>query len=295
MTAVHRLLRVALGTVLVTSGLVHPPRAAAVGSVVLVGAADIASCGSTSDQKTASLLDGIRGTVFTAGDNAYPNGTAREFRACYAPTWGRHRGRTRPAPGNHDYHVRGAAGYFGYFGVRAGPPGRGWYAYSRGAWRIYSLNSNCDEIGGCGIGSRQQRWLAADLAAHPRKCVLAYWHHPRFSSGMHGNQTEVQGLWQTLFRAGAEIVVNGHDHDYERFAPQDAMGRRDVARGIREFVVGTGGAGLRGFSNVKPNSEVRQARSAGVLKLVLGAGFYRWHFISAATSKSTDSGRGTCH
>jgi hypothetical protein len=296
----HRLPRALLTALLSASAVLGTPgapvtTAAATGSVVLVGAGDIASCSSTADRRTAGLLDEIGGTVFTTGDNAYPSGSGWQFRHCYGPTWGRHYDRTRPAVGNHEYATTGASGYFHYFGWRAGQPGRGWYTYNRGAWRIYVLNSNCSRVGGCWVGSKQERWLRAELAAHPRECVLAYWHHPRFSSGFHGNEPAVRGFWRTLHAAGADVVVNGHDHDYERFAPQDYRGELDVAHGIREFVVGSGGRELRPLKALRPNSEVANADSFGVLKLTLGDGWYRWRFVAAGTSPFTDSGTADCH
>lgn len=273
----------------------QPAEAASSDSVAtLIGAGDIASCAYTTDSQTAALLDGEWGTVLALGDNAYNKGSLEQYRNCYGPTWGRYLKRTRPVPGNHEYQTPGAAGYFGYFGTRAGTPGKGWYAYNRGAWRVYALNSNCGDIGGCWMGSRQQRWLEADLKAHPRHCVLAYWHHPYFSSGFHGNFTEVRGLWKTLQAAGAEVVLNGHDHDYERFAPQTWQGQADAAQGIREFVVGTGGTALRDFDLVKPNSEVRNRSAHGVLRLRLHDGMYRWRFISTDGAFS-DSGTTSCH
>jgi len=260
---------------------------------VLVGAGDIASCGLTADSATAKVAAGIAGTVSTAGDNAYEGGTAAEFQDCYGPTWGAFRDRTNPAPGNHDYGTSGAGGYFGYFGTRAGPVGTGWYAYDLGAWRIYALNSNCTKVS-CAAGSEQEQWLPADLATSPRACVLAYWHHPRFSSGEHGNDTGVTPLWNALYEAGAEVIVNGHDHDYERFAPQSPGGAADPARGIRELVVGTGGASLRSFSTIRANSEVRNSTTYGVLKLTLSSGSYTWEFVPAGSGTFKDSGSGTC-
>ena len=270
--------------------LVDPPEP----DPVLVGAGDIASCVMSGDSATAKLLDGIAGTVFTAGDNAYEHGTAAQFNDCYRPTWGRHRSRTRPAPGNHDYFTAGAAGYFGYFGTRAGTAGQGWYAYDVGAWRVYALNSNCAAIGGCEAGSAQETWLRTDLAANPRQCVLAYWHHPVFSSGVHGNDPTMGDIWAALHEAGAEVVVNGHDHDYERFAPQAPDGSADPA-GIREFVVGTGGAGLRGFGTVRANSLVRSSSAHGVLKLTLRPTSYSWAFVPVAGKTFKDSGSTACH
>jgi calcineurin-like phosphoesterase family protein len=259
---------------------------------VLVGAGDIATCGSSDDDATAALLDGIAGTVFTAGDNAYGDGTPTEFARCYDPTWGRHKARTRPSPGNHDYESGRADGYYGYFGARAGPAGRGYYSYDLGAWHVVSLNSNID----MSAGSPQEQWLRADLAATKKRCVVAYWHHPRFSSSDdHGSEPETQPLWQALYDHGAEVVISGHDHTYERFAPQTPEGAADSQRGIRQFVVGTGGKSHYGFGAPLPNSEVRDNTSYGVLKLTLDPGSYAWTFVPAAGGSFTDSGRGTCH
>ena len=267
---------------------------AASGDPVLVGAGDIADCGLRADTATARLVATIGGTVFTAGDNAYPNGSARQFRNCYGPTWGRFRARTRPAPGNHDWVTRGLAGYRGYFGARAAPRGRSWYSYELGTWHVIVLDSDCSFVGGCGSRSAQGRWLVADLRASAKRCTLAIWHHPRFSSGQHGNATAVAPFWRALYNAGAEVVINGHDHDYERFAPQTPTGRADRARGIREFVVGTGGAALRPFATSRPNSQHRTARAHGVIRLVLHATSYEWRFIPTAGS-FRDSGSGPCH
>jgi hypothetical protein len=255
-------------------------------AVVLVGAGDIARCGSAADGATAELLDGIGGTIFTTGDNVYPSGTRADFRDCYHPSWGRHRDRTRPSPGNHDYLTPGARGYFRYFDRRAGPNERGYYAYRRGPWRIYSLNSEV-------LSNAQLAWLRADLSKHRPRCSLAYWHRPLFSSGTHGNAPEMRELWRLLYRGGVEFVVNGHDHDYERFAPMRPSGTR-FSRGIRQFVVGTGGASLRPFDTIRPNSVVRHARSHGVLKLRLQDGAYDWRFI-AVSGRFDDSGSATCH
>ena len=257
------------------------------GDPVFVGAGDIANCGNSNDEATAKLLDSIPGTIFTVGDNAYPDGTASQFTDCYAPTWGRHKDRTRPAPGNHDYHTAGAAGYFNYFGAAAGDPGKGYYSYNLGAWHIISLNSEV-------TSSAQEQWLRADLAANNSRCTLAYWHHPRFSSGQHGNSTRSQAFWQALYDAGADVVLNGHDHTYERFAPQNPSGQADPNRGIREFVVGTGGAGLYPFPTTQPNTEVRNNTTFGVLKLTLHATSYDWQFVPIAGQTFTDSGSADC-
>jgi hypothetical protein len=270
---------------------VVPPTAAP--PAVLVGAGDIASCSSSGDEATATLLDGIAGTVFTLGDNAYDSGTASEFASCYDPTWGRHKARTKPAPGNHDYSTSGASGYYGYFGAAAGDPSRGYYAYDLGAWRIYALNSNCGAVG-CRAGSAQEQWLRRDLAANPRACTLAYWHHPRFSSGPHGSSTATSALWKALQDAGVELVLAGHDHLYERFAPQSPSGASD-ANGIVEFVVGTGGRSHYEFGTILASSLVRNSTAFGVLRLELGPSGYAFDFVPVAGKSFTDSGSGTCH
>ena len=261
---------------------------------VLVGAGDIGDCTTTDDTATARLVAAIKGSVFTAGDNAYPSGRAQDFRDCYGPTWGSFKDRTRPAPGNHDWVTKDLKGYLDYFGSAAAPDGKPWYSYDLGAWHIVVLDSTCGKTGGCGKGSAQGTWLAADLAASDARCTLAIWHAPRFSSGDHGNDKGVAPFWDALYAAGADLVVNGHDHDYERFAPQDPGGRQDRVHGIREFVVGTGGAGLRPFSDAKPNSELRAAGTHGVLKLVLHKDSYDWSFIPTGGVFS-DSGSGRCH
>ncbi len=210
---------------------------------VLVGAGDIASCGSTGDEATANLLDGIEGTVFTLGDNVYNKGASAEFANCYGPTWGRHKARTKPSAGNHDYLTANASGYFNYFGVAAGEPGKGYYSYELDNWHVVVLNSNCSPVGGCGKGSSQEQWLRADLAAHQNSCTLAYFHYPLFSSGNHGNMSSMRPFWEALYEANVDAVLSGHDHSYERFAPQNPSGTADLW-GIREFVVGTGGGRL---------------------------------------------------
>jgi hypothetical protein len=267
--------------------------AAGPGDAVLVGAGDIASCGSTGDDLTANQLDGIPGVVFTSGDNAYDAGTAAEFASCYDPTWGRHRARTRPVPGNHEYTSTDAAPYFAYFGASAGTPGQGWYSYDVGSWHVIALNSNCVNVGGCDSGSAQAAWLASDLAAHPAACTLAYWHHPVFSSGGHGNSSAMAATWDVLDAAGVELVVSGHDHDYERFAPQHRDGTADPA-GIREIVVGTGGKSLVGFSTIRANSQVRASTTYGVLRLDLRATGYTWEFLPTPAGGFVDAGSDIC-
>jgi hypothetical protein len=263
-------------------------------TVTLVGAGDIASCSSSGDEATANLLDGISGTVFTAGDNAYDSGTSTEFANCYDPTWGRHKARTRPSAGNHDYNTAGATGYYGYFGAAAGDPTKGYYAYDLGAWRIYVLNSNCAVVS-CASGSVQEQWLRADLAANPRACVAAYWHHPRFSDGTHGNSTNVQPFWQALYEADAEIVISGHDHDYQRWAPQTPTGSLDAAGGIVEFVAGMGGRSHYAFTTTSVNRVTGNSTSYGVLRLDLGPTGYSFAFVPVAGQTYSDRGTGACH
>jgi hypothetical protein len=270
------------------------PSPTPIADAVLVGAGDIADCTLDEDSKTAALVAAIPGTVFTAGDNAYDDGSAKAFKDCYGPTWGRFRDRTRPAPGNHDWETEDLAGYLGYFGEAAAPSGTSWYSYELGAWHVIVLDSDCAKVGGCGPTSPQGRWLAGDLRASEAACTLAIWHHPRFSSGIHGNIKDVAPFWRALYDGGADLVINGHDHDYERFAPQDPAGRADAVRGIREFVVGTGGAQLRPFLLPVANSQLRAAVANGVIRLDLRPGSYGWTFIPTSGSFG-DSGTGACH
>jgi hypothetical protein len=229
------------------------------------------------------------------GDLAYPDGSKENF-VCYDKTWGRVKARTRPAPGNHEFHAAGATPYFDYFGPAAGDPQNGYYSYELGTWHIVVLNSECADVGGCEAGSRQETWLRGDLAAHPAACTLAYWHKPLFSSGSaHGNDVSVKPLWHALYDANADVVVAGHDHNYERFAPQNADGMADPARGIREFVAGTGGKNQRPIGAIVPNSEVRNADAFGVLKLTLRPNSYDWQFIPEPGKTFVDSGSGKCH
>jgi hypothetical protein len=273
-----------------------PSTAANDQTAILVGAGDIADCKDLSGaEATAKLLVQIPGTVFAAGDLAYPDGSKENF-VCYDKTWGRVKSRTRPSPGNHEFHAAGATPYFDYFGAAAGDPKTGYYSYELGTWHIIVLNSECKDVGGCEAGSPQEKWLRADLAAHPAACTLSYWHKPLFSSGgAHGNDLTVKPLWQALYEANADVILGGHDHDYERFAPQTPDGAADAKRGIREFVVGTGGKNHRPFGESKPNSELRDATAFGVLKLTLKPGSYEWQFIPEEGKSFTDSGTGTCH
>lgn len=264
---------------------------------VLVGAGDIASCSSDPSQsgaeQTAQLLDAIGGTVFTAGDNAYPEGTPEQFMNCYDPTWGRHKAQTRPSPGNHDYLTPGASGYFGYFGGVANGP-EGYYSYDSGNWHIIALNSNCAQIGGCGKGSPMEQWLRADLAANPTQCAAAYMHHSRFSSGdVHGSNDSLEDLVRALYDGGVDVLTTAHDHVYERFAPQDPTGVTDLDAGIRVFVVGTGGGSLYSISTPVANSEARYNGGFGVLKFTLHVDSYDWEFLDVDAT-FTDTGSAEC-
>ncbi len=244
---------------------------------------------------SSAILAGGYDTVLPLGDLQYESGAASAFQASYAPSWGRLKAITRPAVGNHEYGTPGATPYYDYFGSSAGDPATGYYSYELGAWHLIALNSNCTQVpGGCAAGSPQELWLRADLAAHPARCTLAYWHHPRFSSGQQGDNGFMSPMWQDLAAAGAELVLSGHDHDYERFAPQDGQGDPDVD-GIREFVVGTGGKNHMTFKTVKENSELRDTSSFGFLDLELGDGTYAWNFVSDPPGGLADRGSGTCH
>jgi hypothetical protein len=245
---------------------------------------------------TSDLLVGAGyEAVLALGDIQYEDGALSKFGASYDPSWGRVKAITHPAVGNHEYGTSGAAGYYQYFGAAAGDPTKGYYSFDLGGWHLIALNSNCAEIGGCGAGSAQEQWLRADLSAHSAaSCTLAFWHHPRYSSGEHGSDATYTAFWQALYDANADVVLVGHDHDYERFAPQTASATLDTTRGIREFVVGTGGKNLRTFPTVRPNSEARSVTSAGVLELTLGGTGYGWRFAPAVCT-FTDAGTASCH
>lgn len=262
---------------------------------VIIAAGDISKCGLPGDSQTAALVQGISGTVLALGDNAYDTGTLQEYIDCYGPSWGAFKNRTKPIPGNHEYLTPNAAGYFGYFGARAGDPTKGYYSYDLGSWHILAINSNCSPVGGCGIHTPQNDWLRADLASSQAKCVLAYWHHPYYSSGSTGNTPQMATIWKDLYNAGAEIVLSGHEHNYERFAPQDSTGVLDPARGIVQFVVGTGG---RNFTSLvrplQPHSAASVENVFGILKLTLHPTSYTWQFITVDGSVA-DSGTVNCH
>lgn len=270
-------------------------------SFTLVGAGDIATCQHLeSAQATARLIEQIPGTVFAAGDLAYEKGSADQFRDCYDKTWGGFKDRTQPALGNHEYGDRAAIGYFEYWGAQAGPAGKGYYSYDLGDWHIVVLNTNCEvkAMGGCDRGSPQEAWLRSDLRKHPNACVLAYGHHALFSSGVfksHALHPRLRPFWEDLYAAHADLVLAGHEHSYERFAPQDPQGNLDPVHGIREIVVGTGGRSHSPLGVPTANSEARNWTTYGVLKLTLYRGKYHWEFIPVEGQTFHDSGDGVCH
>lgn len=266
-------------------GLPPPPM-----PVTILAAGDIGECGFGALQ-TGAMLDRMDGLLLALGDLAYFQGSTANFRDCYDPAWGRQQDRTRPVPGNHEYETPGASSYFDYFGELAGQRGQGYYAFTAGSWRIIALNSD-RSAGSMAPGSPQQQWLVAELDNNRYACTLAYWHRPLFSSGPNGNNPDVRDLWRTLSDSGVDVVLNGHDHMYERFAPQDLDGRPS-ATGIREFIAGTGGAHLYTPGAAKPNSE-RRGSAYGILVLTLSANAYHWDFRSVGNTFS-DTGDGTCH
>jgi Calcineurin-like phosphoesterase len=250
------------------------------------------------ERKTSDIiLNGGATTALPLGDLQYNSASLSNLRASYDKTWGRVKSITRPVLGNHESSGNGYFDYFNGVGASngpAGPRGKGYYSYNVGAWHLIALNSNCARVP-CNAGSEQEKWLRADLAANPRACTLAYWHHPRFSSGHDGSNLFMQDIWKALHAANADVVLVGHSHNYERFAPMNANGGLDAARGIREFVVGTGGAFFTGLSTPKPNSQVRQNTTYGVLKLTLHPASYDWRFVPEAGKTATDSGTQACH
>ena len=274
------------------------PLPPAAGSPVLIVAGDICITDVIANARaTAAILaanpDAV---VFTAGDNSNESGTAAQYERCYAKTWGPFLSRTHPVPGNHDYMTDDAAPYYAYFGAAAATPGEGWYGYDlANNWHVIALNAMCSQVGGCGDGSPQETFLRTDLAANEGKHIIAIWHIPAFSSGLtHGDTQAYVAWWRDLYAAHADIVIDGHDHDYERFALQSPTGAADQD-GIREFVVGTGGASQRPFGKIRPNSEVRSTGTFGVLKLTLGLHSYSWQFVPIAGKTFTDSGTQGTH
>jgi hypothetical protein len=243
---------------------------------------------------TSDVLTGLApAAVLPLGDTQYNKAAPSAYQQSYRPSWGRLDAIAHPVPGNHEYQNPGPAGYFAYFGTAAGSA-PGWYSWDVGAWHMVALNSNCAAVGGCGPGSPQEQWLRADLAAHPAACTLAYWHHAPFSSSRNGDDPSVAPLFRALYDAAADVVLSGHNHQYERFAPLDPNGRADAARGVRSFVVGTGGKNLENFPTVRPGSEAR-SKTFGVLGLTLHPGGYDWQFHPVAGSTFSDTGSGACH
>jgi hypothetical protein len=281
------------------------------GTHVIMAAGDMV-CGADStgakcmQMQTAALLAPAE-VVLPLGDVQYECGEPSDFTTYYNPSWGVYKDKSRPVVGNHEYNTSttpsdkcynnppNAGGFFSYFGPLAGDPTQGYYSYDIGSWHMIALNTNCSKVGGCSSGTPQYKWLVADLAAHPAACTIAYMHHPAFSSGGIGNISYALPLWTPLYNAGADIVLAGHDHNYERFAPQSPSGALDNTYGIREFVVGTGGRNLSSMGSTKPNSQVRNNTTFGVLKLTLQPGSYQWQFLPIPGSSFTDSGSGNCH
>lgn len=266
------------------------PKAQTAPVVTVLAAGDIAECKSPGAARTAEIIEKIEGTVLAIGDLAYPKGSYDNFMKCYEPTWGQFKSRTLPVPGNHEYETRGATGYFSYFGTQAGENGKGYYSVDLPGWHIIAINSNLDTS----ANSAQVEWLRKDLTESKASCTLAFWHHPRYSSGPHGDNKHMVPIWETLAEHHASIVISGHDHSYERLAPLDAKGHVDEQHGIRSFVVGTGGAKLYDFSMRAPYSEAWNGATWGVLKLNLSPGSYTWEFIPAAGGHFQDRGEGHC-
>lgn len=257
----------------------------------IVAAGDIAGCWWRSDEATARLLDHIGGIVMPLGDESYSDGSTKQFAECYGPTWGRHKARTRPAIGNHDYRTGHGEPYYDYFGAAAGPRGKGWYSFDHEGWHVVVLNSET----AADTASEQLAWLREDLRTHPSVCTLAAMHRPRFSSGSHGDSERIKALFQVMYDNGVDVLLSGHDHVYERFKPQDPQSKEDRARGVRQFVVGTGGAPFYDFADqLAPNSEVHQNKVHGVIRLVFHPAGYDWEFVGVGEGFS-DKGSDRCH
>lgn len=283
---------VAVAALIALAGTGETPPVDGAEETAIIAAGNIGDCTSDGDEATAAIVAQLDGIVATLGDTTYPAGREESFADCYDPTWGPFIDRTRPVLGNHDYGTADAAAYFAYFGDRGGEPGKGWYSYSVGSWHVVGLNSVCDEVG-CGTGSEQLEWLANDLQSSNADCLLAYWHHPRFSSGSIGSDARMSPAWRMLQEAGAEVVLSGHAHHYERLAPQDDRGTQR-ADGIRQFVVGTGGTHLHPVGSVLLNSEAIVAERHGVLHLELEPEAYRWRFLAVGEAAPLDEGHNEC-
>ena len=283
--------------------------APAAGSQVMVGVGDIASCTQKLGLATAMVVDSViksdsvanvPTSVFTLGDNVYSSGTAEQFKDCFTPAWGNPKLRLmeniHPTPGNHDYGTAQAAPYYKYFGKAAGVDGTGNYSYDVGKWHVIAMNSETVSGGEFSDADRaaQMKWLEKDLKDHDAACTIAYWHNPRFSSGWHGSDTRFTPIWQLLYDHNVDLVVKGHDHDYERFRPMNPAGVLDTAKGITEIVAGTGGEDLRGFNQLHPNSAYQIEGRAGVLKLTLGENEWHSEFVEAG-GRVWDKSSGKCH
>lgn len=262
------------------------------GSAAESGSGDTCQMGSTSD--LLLRLDPI--AVLALGDNAYNEGTLLEFEESYDPSWGRLKETTRPVPGDREYETRNAGGYYDYFGAAASDPSRGYYSYDIGTWHLVALNSNCSEVGGCGVSSPQGQWLEDDLKENRTQCTLAYWHHPLFSAGptAETGSNQVGGFWKTLHENSADIILNGHDQNYQRFARQSPNGRAQPIEGIRQFVVGTGGRALQVPDDTPPNLQRRNSVDYGILELTLHPTRYTWRFVPVGSTTFTDVGTGPC-
>ena len=263
-----------------------PPRTGL--TVTMLGVGDIGMCGRSEVAETARLVAGLDGDILLAGDIAYPNGSAENFRDCFNPSWGQFRSRWHPSPGNHEYESPGAAAYFAYFGGAAGPPGLGYYSFMAGDWLILMLNSNVSAT----RGSPQWEFARGELERQTTPCTMAVWHHPLFSSGPNGPNAAMRDMWALLEANDVEVVLNGHDHLYERFARQTSDGRPDPVRGVRQFTAGTGGAELYSFVRTAPNSEERIGKS-GVVRFVLRPAQVDWEFLGIDGSVN-DRGLDTC-
>jgi len=278
-----------------TQRVTAPPRPV---TVTIVAAGDIAcdpaqnkGAPANCDQAaTAAQIGQLHPTaVLALGDTQYENGTLAAYKAVYAPTWGQYKSITYPAIGNHEYLTSGASAYFSYFGMPS------YYSYTLGNWHMVSLNSECSHVGGCQAGSPQEKWLLADLAAHPTQCTLVYWHEPRWSSGEHGDATQMATIWADLVAAKVEVVLSGHNHDYERFVPLNAAGQPDPA-GTTEFVVGTGGKNHYAFTKAALTGEaIRDDKAFGVIDMTLGPTSYSWKFVAAPGYGLSDAGSASCH
>lgn len=259
-----------------------------------IGAGDISMCNRSDHYNTALLLEKYPGEIFTAGDNSNDEGYAEEYKNCFAPSWGRFFSRIHPVPGNHDYRVKEGKPYYDYFGNKAGKKGEGYYSYDVGPWHIIALNSNCDYVG-CGPDSEQYKWLKRDLKNNPSRCTMAIWHHPRVSSAPEGKDKSVKPFWDLLYEYGADVIVNGHSHIYERYAPQNPDLKIDYESGLVQFIVGTGGAFFEDLKTIQANSQAKITQTHGILVFELYEDRYDWGFLPVDGVSFFDSGTMYCH